>query len=104
MTFPEGTRSMDGQIHPFKKGVFHLALKAGVPIVPVTIVGSGGIMPKKSLRVHPGHVTLVIDRPIDVTAYTEETLDDLLNRVHDVIASHYYLRRPESTLGKEKAA
>ena len=104
MTFPEGTRSMDGQIHPFKKGVFHLALKAGVPIVPVTIVGSGGLMPKKSLRVHPGHVTLVIDRPIDVTAYTEETLDDLLNRVHDVIASHYYLRRPESTPGKEKAA
>lgn len=104
MTFPEGTRSMDDQVHPFKKGVFHLALKAGVPIVPVTIVGSGGIMPKKSLRVHPGHVTLVIDRPIDVTAYTEETLDDLLNRVHDVIASHYYLRRPESTLGKEKAA
>lgn len=104
MTFPEGTRSMDDQVHPFKKGVFHLALKAGVPIVPVTIVGSGEIMPKKSLRVHPGHVTLVIDRPIDVTAYTEETLDDLLNRVHDVIASHYYLRRPESTPGKEKAA
>ena len=104
MTFPAGTRSMDDQVHPFKKGVFHLALKAGVPIVPVTIVGSGEIMPKKSLRVHPGHVTLVIDRPIDVTAYTEETLDDLLNRVHDVIASHYYLRRPESTPGKEKAA
>ena len=104
MTVPEGTRSMDDQVHPFKKGVFHLALKAGVPIVPVTIVGSGEIMPKKSLRVHPGHVTLVIDRPIDVTAYTEETLDDLLNRVHDVIASHYYLRRPESTPGKEKAA
>lgn len=104
MTFPEGTRSMDDQVHPFKKGVFHLALKAGVPIVPVTIVGSGEIMPKKSLRVHPGHVTLVIDRPIDVTAYTEETLDDLLNRVHDVIASHYYLRRSESTFGKEKAA
>ena len=104
MTFPEGTRSMDDQVHPFKKGVFHLALKAGVPIVPVTIVGSGEIMPKKSLRVHPGHVILVIDKPIDVTAYTEETLDDLLNRVHDVIASHYYLRRPESTPGKEKAA
>jgi 1-acyl-sn-glycerol-3-phosphate acyltransferase len=104
MTFPEGTRSMDGRIHPFKKGVFHLALKAGVPIVPVTIVGSGGIMPKKSLRVHPGHVTLVIDKPIDVSRYTEETLDDLLNRVYDVIASHYYLRRPEMALGKEKAA
>lgn len=104
MTFPEGTRSMDGQIHPFKKGVFHLALKAGVPIVPVAIVGSGEIMPKKSLRVHPGHVILVIDKPIDVTAYTEETLDDLLDRVYGVIASHYDLRRRKMELGKENAA
>ena len=104
MTFPEGTRSMDGQIHPFKKGVFHLALKAGVPIVPVAIVGSGEIMPRKSLRVHPGHVTLVIDKPIDVTPYTEETLDDLLDRVYGVIASHYDLRRQNIALGKEKAA
>lgn len=104
MTFPEGTRSMDGQIHPFKKGVFHLALKAGVPIVPVTIIGSGEIMPKKSLRVHPGHVTLVIDKPIDVSSYSEEALDDLLNRVYDVIASHYYLRRPEMAQQKREAA
>lgn len=104
MTFPEGTRSMDGRIHSFKKGVFHLALKAGVPIVPVTIVGSGEIMPKKSIRIHPGCVTLVIHKPIDVAGYSEETLDDLLNRVYDVVASHYYLRRPEPALGKEKAA
>ena len=104
MTFPEGTRSMDGHIHPFKKGVFHLALKAGVPIVPITIVGSGEIMPKKSFRVHPGRVTLVIDKPIDVTAYSEETLDELLHRVYDVVASHYYLRRPDLAVGKENAA
>jgi len=104
MTFPEGTRSMDGQIHPFKKGVFHLALQAGVPIVPVSIIGSGEIMPKKSLRVHPGKVILVIDKPIDVTGYTEETVDELLNRVYDVVASHYYLRRPEMAMKKQEAA
>ena len=104
MTFPEGTRSMDGQIHPFKKGVFHLALQAGVPIVPVTIIGSGEIMPTKSLRVHPGKVILVIDKPIDVTGYTEETVDELLNRVYDVVASHYYLRRPEMALKQGRAA
>jgi len=104
MTFPEGTRSMDGQIHPFKKGVFHLALQAGVPIVPVTIIGSGEIMLTKSLRVHPGKVILVIDKPIDVTGYTEETVDELLNRVYDVVASHYYLRRPEMALKQGRAA
>ena len=104
MTFPEGTRSMDNQIHPFKKGVFHLALKAGVPIVPVTIFGSGDIMPKKSLRVHPGKITMVIDKPIDVTGYSEETVDELLNRVYEVVASHYYLRRPDPTVKQEEAA
>jgi len=44
MTFPEGTRSGDGTIQPFKQGVFHLAISAGVPVVPVTIIGSGAIM------------------------------------------------------------
>lgn len=104
MTFPEGTRSMDGHIHPFKKGVFHLALKAGVPIVPVSIIGSDAIMPKKSLRVHPGRVIVVIDKPIDVNEYTEDTVDDLLNRVHDIVASHYYLRRPDLVKKKGKVA
>jgi 1-acyl-sn-glycerol-3-phosphate acyltransferase len=104
MTFPEGTRSMDNQIHPFKKGVFHLALKAGVPIVPVTIIGSGDIMPKKSFRVHPGKITMVIDRPIDVTGYSEETIDELLNRVYEVVASHYYLRRPDLAMKQQEAA
>ncbi len=103
MTFPEGTRSMDNQVHPFKKGVFHLALKAGVPIVPVTIIGSGDIMPKKSLRVHPGKITMVIDKPIDITGYTEETVDDLIHRVYEVVASHYYLRRPDLIVTKEAA-
>jgi 1-acyl-sn-glycerol-3-phosphate acyltransferase len=104
MTFPEGTRSMDNQIHPFKKGVFHLALKAGVPIVPVTIIGSGDIMPKKSFRVHPGKITMVIDKPIDVTGYSEETVDELLSRVYEVVASHYYLRRPDLAMKREEAA
>ncbi len=103
MTFPEGTRSMDNQVHPFKKGVFHLALKAGVPIVPVTIIGSGDIMPKKSLRVHPGKITMVIDKPIDITGYTEETVDELIHRVYEVVASHYYLRRPDLIVTKEAA-
>lgn len=65
MTFPEGTRSMDGQIHPFKKGVFHLALKAGVPIVPVALKTDawglgrrlkdfGPIRPAKTVHIHFG--------------------------------------------------
>jgi cell division septum initiation protein DivIVA len=61
-------------------------------------------MPKKSLRVHPGKVILVFDKPIDVSGYTEENVDELLNRVYDVVASHYYLRRPEMALKQARAA
>src|SRR5664280_561541 len=69
MSFPEGSRSRDGGIKPFKQGIFHLAIKSGVPIIPVSIVGSGGIMPKRSLKVTPGRVKLIIDKPIDVKNY-----------------------------------
>lgn len=85
ITFPEGSRSKDGRVKPFKQGTFYLAIKAGVPIVPVSIIGSGEIMPKRSLRVRPGRVTLVIGRPIEVTGYTIETRDMLIEQVRNII-------------------
>lgn len=56
MTFPEGTRSREGEIKAFKQGAFHLAVKSGVPIIPISIIGSGRIMPKRSLRIKPGQL------------------------------------------------
>jgi 1-acyl-sn-glycerol-3-phosphate acyltransferase len=58
-TFPEGTRSRNGVLLPFKKGPFYLAMESGVPVVPVSIWGSEQMMTKGSLRIHPGtaHVT-----------------------------------------------
>jgi len=85
VTFPEGTRSRDGKIRPFKQGMFHLAIRSGVPIVPISIIGAGEIMPKRTLKVRPGRITLVIDRPVDVSGYTLETRGELIERIRDII-------------------
>ena len=89
MSFPEGTRSRDGRIKPFKQGMFYLAIKSGVPIVPITIVGAGEIMPRRSLHVKPGKITMVIDKPVDVTGYSLENRQELINKVQDVIVRNY---------------
>ncbi|HPK53817.1 MAG TPA: lysophospholipid acyltransferase family protein [Smithellaceae bacterium] len=89
MSFPEGTRSPDGEIKMFKQGVFHLAIKSGVPVVPVSIVGSGKIMPKRSLKVTPGKVKLVIAKPIDIRNYTLENRHELIAHVRQIIIRNY---------------
>ena len=85
VTFPEGTRSKDGTVKPFKQGMFHLAIESGVPIVPISIIGAQEIMPKRSLKVKPGRITMVIDRPVDVSGYTIETRGELIERVRNII-------------------
>lgn len=94
VTFPEGTRSKDGTLRPFKQGMFHLAIRSGVPIVPITIIGAGEIMPKRTLRVRPGRITLVIDRPVDVSGYTLETRGELMERIRAIIAGNLARRAP----------
>jgi len=88
MSFPEGTRSRDGRVKPFKQGMFHLALDSGVPIVPVTIAGATQIMPKRSLKVNPGRITMIIDKPIDTTPYKKETRHELIERVREIIIAN----------------
>ncbi|MGH9465325.1 MAG: lysophospholipid acyltransferase family protein, partial [Thermoanaerobaculia bacterium] len=69
LMFPEGTRSLDGRLGPLERGGFLLALKSGLPIVPVGIEGSLAIQRKGSLAIRPGRVTLRYGRPIDVASY-----------------------------------
>jgi 1-acyl-sn-glycerol-3-phosphate acyltransferase len=85
--YPEGTRSPDGRLLPFKRGAFVMALQAGVPIVPVSIAGGRELMPKGTWAIHPGEVTIRFGTPIDSSGYTPATLRDLLNRVHDAVAA-----------------
>jgi len=80
IVFPEGTRSRDGHVARFKGGSFYLALEAGLPVVPLSIVGSRHVMRKGRLATYPGHVRLVIHEPIvteglagsDAKAFAEE--------------------------------
>ncbi len=64
LIFAEGTRTPDGSVRPFKKGCFYLAQASGVPVIPISISGSYGVMPKNSVRPRPGTIHLVVGRPI----------------------------------------
>jgi 1-acyl-sn-glycerol-3-phosphate acyltransferase len=85
MIFPEGTRSEDGGIKPFKKGGFVMAVDTGAPIVPVILRGTRSIMAKGSWRINPGNVTLSVEKPIGTTDYTRDTKGDLIKIVRSVI-------------------
>lgn len=83
--YPEGTRSEDGRVLPFKKGPFALALRARVPVVPITIEGSGTVMPKNSWNIQPGPVYVKIGKPIDTTHFAANDREGLARAVRDVI-------------------
>jgi len=83
--FPEGTRSRDGSLQPFKKGAFMLALQLGVPVVPTAVIGSRKIMRKGSALVHPGEMTIRIGEPITVEDLTLGDRDVLVEQAHDAV-------------------
>ncbi len=87
VVFPEGTRSKDGRILPFKKGPFVVAMEAGVPVVPVAVSGSGRVTPKDAIAVVPGTIRLVVGEPVDPRAFADK--EALLVEVrHRMIALH----------------
>ena len=83
--FPEGTRTPDGQLQEFQPGAFKIALRAGVPIVPVSIRGTFALLPKTTLAPRPGRVDVVLGEPIETSGYTEKTLPDLIARTRAAI-------------------
>jgi len=87
LIYPEGTRSPDGRLQEFKKGAAVMALKAGVPIVPMACSGAHRVMEKRSLVVRPGEILVEFLEPIDAAAYSFEERDKLNDRVHDAIAA-----------------
>ena len=85
--FPEGTRSRDGQLLPFKKGAFVAAIEIGRPIVPVAIKGTHCVMPKGGyLSIHPGDVEIVVKPPISTRGLCYEDRERLRDAVRGIIA------------------
>jgi 1-acyl-sn-glycerol-3-phosphate acyltransferase len=89
LLYAEGTRTTDGRLQPFKRGAFNLAVKAGVPVVPLTINGSYGILPKDSLAIRPGAVEVVLAAPIAIEGTGKQAEMHLMERVHEAIARTY---------------
>jgi 1-acyl-sn-glycerol-3-phosphate acyltransferase len=85
--FPEGTRATSRELLPFKKGVFIMALKAGQPIVPVSISGTRFIQARQTIRVMPGPIKVVISPPISPRAFRRK--EDLMAAVRQAIDAHY---------------
>ncbi len=85
VVFPEGTRSRDGRLLPFKKGPFHLAVEAGVPVVPVTLLGTYECWPKGQFASRGGTTTVVFHPPIEPSAFGDR--ETLMATVRNAIAS-----------------
>ena len=86
--FPEGTRTPDGRLQEFKQGAFKIAVRAGVPIVPVSIRGTFKLLPKTTLAPRPGRVDVVIGKPIDTREYSEKNLSKLIARTRAAIQAN----------------
>jgi len=87
LIYPEGTRSNDGRLQKFKKGVVVMAIKAGAPIVPVACSGAHRLMKKRSLVLHPGEILVEFLPPIDPSGFSMEERDTLNDLVHDTLAA-----------------
>lgn len=85
--FPEGTRSRDGAMGPFKKGAFKMALDLGLPVLPITINGTKDILPSGTMTLFPGTATMTIHEPIEIAGYHDDSIEPLMGKAHAVIRS-----------------
>jgi 1-acyl-sn-glycerol-3-phosphate acyltransferase len=85
LLFPEGGRSLDG-IKPFKEGAAYIAIKAGVPVVPIGLVNTGSVLPMHSMLLRPGNIEIHVGDPIDTSAMTLHDRGRLNELMHDRVA------------------
>ena len=81
---PEGTRSKDQTLGKFKKGAFHIAMQAGVPIVPIIIKNAHDAMPKGSAFLRPSNIEIVVLEPVNVSNWDIKNLDNHIKEFRDL--------------------
>ncbi len=85
LLFPEGTRSLDGQIHKFKKGGLLLAIETGIPVVPIAMCGTSEVVTKGSWKINATPIELRIGQPIITSNFTMEDRDRFTNQVREAV-------------------
>lgn len=93
--FPEGSRTPDGSIQPFKKGGFTLAIRSQVPVVPIAIQGSREIMPKDRLTANPGEIRIRIGLPIETRDYSISSRGTLMEKVNEAVSRNFLSEKNE---------
>jgi 1-acyl-sn-glycerol-3-phosphate acyltransferase len=87
LVFPEGHRTTDGRVGPFRRGTFFIARDLGLPICPVTVTGAFDLMRKGSLMIRPGHeLTVYVDDPIETTGLPDSAIPELAEHVRSIVA------------------
>lgn len=86
LVFPEGTRSWDGKALPLRRGGFFLALETGTAIVPVSIRGTHGLMPRGKRLIRKGSVEIIFHEPVAVAGYSPQTMPELMERVRRAVS------------------
>lgn len=87
IAFAEGSRTRDGHVGPFRKGVFNIAQKFGTPIVPMSIVGSYEFFQTGNWMLHPGKITVILHDTIDTKAIGRDEVDALRDRVQEIVSA-----------------
>lgn len=83
--WPEGTRSRDGRLLPFRKGFAHLAIATGLPVVPVVLHGAHQRLPDRSFRIFPGEIEVEVLESIDTQSWKVETIEKHVEQVQEIV-------------------
>lgn len=87
MFFPEARRSDTGELLPFKKGAFYLAIEHQVPIIPMAITGTQKLWPTGEFWMNPGNAKIIVGSPISTSGMTNKDVNTLMENVRNVVAT-----------------